>query len=343
MKAMICELCGGNDIIKQDGVYVCQHCGTKYSVEEAKKLLIEGTVKIDVSDELKKLYEIARRAKSNKDNKNAQKYYEQILVKNPSDWEAIFYTVYYQAMNCPGAEAYDAAIRLTNYEDNVLAAVRNHTDDPAETREILNELAGRLIEASRRLFSIAENAYNRAIQTETSSPEREQAYVDLGAAARDILYHFGMLTLRMFGNDYGKDSAVRCWKEGIERHKALLPALEDQQVNKEIIDSYREKIRAFDPDYDPPKKKGCYIATAVYGSYDCPPVWTLRRFRDRRLAATWYGRAFIRAYYAVSPALVRRFGACRWFQKLCRPALDRLVARLQREGLADTPYYDRNW
>ena len=24
---------------------------------------------------------------------------------------------------------------------------------------------------------------------------------------------------------------------------------------------------------------GCYIATCVYGSYDCPEVWTLRRFR----------------------------------------------------------------
>ena len=25
-------------------------------------------------------------------------------------------------------------------------------------------------------------------------------------------------------------------------------------------------------------KGGCYIATAVYGSYDCPQVWTLQRF-----------------------------------------------------------------
>lgn len=27
-------------------------------------------------------------------------------------------------------------------------------------------------------------------------------------------------------------------------------------------------------------RKGCYVATCVYGSYDCPEVWTLRRFRD---------------------------------------------------------------
>jgi len=28
---------------------------------------------------------------------------------------------------------------------------------------------------------------------------------------------------------------------------------------------------------------GCYIATAVYGSYNCPEVWTLRRYRDIKL------------------------------------------------------------
>lgn len=91
------------------------------------------------------------------------------------------------------------------------------------------------------------------------------------------------------------------------------------------------------------KSGGCYVATAVYGSYDCPQVWTLRRFRDNTLAETWYGRAFIRAYYAVSPALVRWFGETRWFQTLWRGPLDRLVARLRSEGVEDTPYQDRDW
>lgn len=35
----------------------------------------------------------------------------------------------------------------------------------------------------------------------------------------------------------------------------------------------------------------CYILTAVYGSYDCPSVWTLCRFRDRSLKATPLGPA----------------------------------------------------
>ena len=40
MKAIVCEMCGSNDVVKQDGFYVCQHCNTKYSVEEAKKLMV---------------------------------------------------------------------------------------------------------------------------------------------------------------------------------------------------------------------------------------------------------------------------------------------------------------
>lgn len=88
---------------------------------------------------------------------------------------------------------------------------------------------------------------------------------------------------------------------------------------------------------------GCYVATAVYGSYDCPQVWTLRRFRDDTLAATWYGRAFIRLYYAVSPMLVRWFGNTVWFKKLWRGKLDHMVAKLQEQGVESTPYLDRNW
>lgn len=88
---------------------------------------------------------------------------------------------------------------------------------------------------------------------------------------------------------------------------------------------------------------GCYVATAVYGSYDCPQVWTLRRFRDNTLAETWYGRLFIHTYYAISPTLVKWFGKTKWFKNLCKPKLDRLVMRLNDSGVENTPYNDRNW
>ena len=88
---------------------------------------------------------------------------------------------------------------------------------------------------------------------------------------------------------------------------------------------------------------GCYVATAVYGSYDCPEVWTLRRFRDNTLAKTWYGKAFIRTYYAVSPTLVKWFGKKEWFRNMWKPKLDRMVKRLNASGVADTSYNDSVW
>ena len=93
----------------------------------------------------------------------------------------------------------------------------------------------------------------------------------------------------------------------------------------------------------PSNQGGCYVATAVYGSYDCPEVWTLRRFRDNVLAETWYGRLFIRLYYAVSPTAVKLFGNAQWFQDFFRARLDTLVSELQDEGFESAPYEDTVW
>ncbi len=41
MKKMVCEICGSQFIKKENGVFVCQECGTEYSLEEAKGLLQE--------------------------------------------------------------------------------------------------------------------------------------------------------------------------------------------------------------------------------------------------------------------------------------------------------------
>lgn len=88
---------------------------------------------------------------------------------------------------------------------------------------------------------------------------------------------------------------------------------------------------------------GCYVATCVYGSYDCSQVWTLRRFRDNTLGSTWYGRLFIKTYYAVSPTLVKWFGKTSWFKNMWKPVLDKMVSRLQAEGVENTPYEDKMW
>lgn len=86
MKQLTCEMCGSTDLIKQDGVFVCQSCGIKYSVEEARKLMIEG--KVDVSgstvfiDNTKQVENDLKRAKQYENEGNsrsAMEYYNKVL------------------------------------------------------------------------------------------------------------------------------------------------------------------------------------------------------------------------------------------------------------------------
>lgn len=85
---------------------------------------------------------------------------------------------------------------------------------------------------------------------------------------------------------------------------------------------------------------GCYIATAIYGSYNCPEVWTLRRFRDNFLSKYLIGRLFIKAYYTISPTLVKLFGHKIWFYNLVKPILDSFVFNLKNNGFDSNPYED---
>lgn len=84
--------------------------------------------------------------------------------------------------------------------------------------------------------------------------------------------------------------------------------------------------------------KGCYIATAVYGSYDCAQVWTLRRFRDCYLEKRLWGKAFIKIYYRISPMLVVRYGKRTHVIVLVKKVLDNFVAFLNKRGYSNERY-----
>lgn len=52
--------------------------------------------------------------------------------------------------------------------------------------------------------------------------------------------------------------------------------------------------------------EGCYIATAVYGSYEAPEVLILRKFRDTVLKRHLLGKVLISSYYFVSPSIAKK-------------------------------------
>lgn len=93
MKAITCEVCGGNELVKEDGLFVCQHCGTKYSTEEAQKLYSKDIVdvKVDQTDKLANLFIIAERNVESENYEGAYEYYKEILKLAPNDYRPMVY------------------------------------------------------------------------------------------------------------------------------------------------------------------------------------------------------------------------------------------------------------
>lgn len=276
MKQIKCDMCGSTDLIKQDGVFVCQSCGIKYSVEEARKMMVEiegtvevtGTVKVDSTDEIENLLIRAQQFEADNQQQKALEYYNKIL-----DIDA----------NNPIAKG-----KITELSAFYIGSVK-------VSKSTIEKIDG-MMANNQKLDAIK---YVREIS-------------GLGLAD------------------------AKAW---VENYKT---------VDLHHPQTIGTTTSATSPSNSTPSNNikpsgGCYIATCVYGSYDCPQVWTLRRYRDDTLGATWYGRLFIRVYYAISPTLVRWFGKTTWFKRMWQGRLDKMVEKLNGNGVQDTPYQDKEW
>ena len=364
MKAIVCEMCGSQDLIKQDGYYVCQNCGTKYDPEEAKKLMVEvsGAVKVDNTEILQNYYRLARRAAADNNARDAAKYYDLIRQEDANSWEAQYYAVYYSIVShTTVGEIAAAADLLQNTTLTVFSMIEaNATPDDASSR----------IEAAKSLELVANDSRKLFINMFQSAKSNVLYFLSDDAVLHSFFFDNTIKLCMAFRNTAGgllKYSIIdydRLYPIYIKQLKADNKMLADGwniyvenskaanektlSIVEDMLDLNFKQIKKADDSYSKPKLKfpklkGCYVATAIYGSYDCPQVWTLRRYRDYTLAESWYGRAFIHTYYAISPTLVKWFGDTQWFRNMWKPKLDKMVERLNRDGVADTPYQDRQW
>lgn len=346
-----CPNCGASiqlDNERSEGF--CSYCGSKVKVEEAQKLMIQGTVKVDTSDELANLYQIARRAKNADNSENAHKYYDMILVKDPNSWEANFYVTYYQTMQCKIAEISSAAISLSNSFSGVLGLIKNHVVGCEEQKKAVEEIQLRCVVIATLLYSASRDFYfgtDLEIRGEYASE-----HVERGIYSAGILQLLSVEIKEVFG-DMFDDIRVEALDCSIGLYADTLCDVKDE-VREDEFDLYREDfelIKKYKPDFEWPVKisdtplssseSGCYVATSIYGSYDCPQVWTLRRFRDDTLDTFLLGRFFIKTYYAISPNLVKWFGESAIFKSIFTPILDGMVKSLKDKGVSDKPYNDK--
>lgn len=101
-----------------------------------------------------------------------------------------------------------------------------------------------------------------------------------------------------------------------------------------FVNSFEQHLKEFNVDINSIKVKRCfcYIATAVYGSYDAPQVVVLRQFRDEILIKSAAGRLFIKTYYLLSQPIARKMAKTHRFNAIVRRILDKIVKHLSKQG-----------
>lgn len=304
-----------------------------------------------MTEELDNLYTLARRAKSAGNSEEAKKYYDMIVVKNPNDWEASFFSVYFGCTGCKINEIDVAADRVQSAVKVSLNLVKDNLGDTKEQKEAINTICIYVKSIAKLLANSATEHYNSIASS--LKYQFDAVYYNRCSACFCLDYNTGNWIMDYFGSSF-KDNSVEMWKDGIALNAKGFIYFYKKKENDVLISKYESKIRQYEPAYSRPNptgksgngvatSSGCYVATAVYGSYDCPQVWTLRRYRDYTLAETWHGRAFIRTYYAISPTIVKWFGHTEWFRKMWKGKLDRMVSDLNKKGVEDTPYIDKQW
>ena len=197
MKQLTCEMCGSTELIKQDGVFVCQSCGTKYSVEEAKKMMIEGavdvsgsTVSIDNTKRLDNLLQLARRSRDDNNDKEAAEYYNQILLDDPNNWEAVFYSNYLAASSTTVGNAVSTLTSLKNCLNTVFSLIDKIPDDE-ERQTAIKEVISKTNILGTLIWSAESNRYNNQSISAKLSEIVWKPFVSRVHAATLLQYELG--------------------------------------------------------------------------------------------------------------------------------------------------------
>jgi ribosomal protein L7/L12 len=95
----------------------------------------------------------------------------------------------------------------------------------------------------------------------------------------------------------------------------------------------KERVEARAAELGITARSRCFIATAAYGSAVAPELRVLRIYRDTVLRRSTLGRAFVLAYYRLSPSIAAWIARSEKRRRVARSLLDPLV-RVCQEKLA---------
>ncbi|MBQ7989927.1 MAG: hypothetical protein IJ251_02615 [Oscillospiraceae bacterium] len=158
MQRFACEMCGSSELLKDGDFFVCQSCGTKYTPEAAKKMMVEGTVTVDRSKELNNLYTLARRARETDNIEDGAKYYNQLVQLDPNNWEAYFFSVYFSQLECKIYQISSAAGNIRQALSPTIDLIESIPDN-VQKSSAYSVLGASVIEGSNMLLNVAYSHY----------------------------------------------------------------------------------------------------------------------------------------------------------------------------------------
>lgn len=195
MKAIVCEMCNSNDVIKQDGLYICQSCGTKYTPEDAKKLMIDisgSSIKVDETDKAERYRKLAQEAQKMGNAEKAKEYYGQLVTLCPDDWEASFFSIYYTSASCIIAHIAVAASNVSNALKLVATKICDLPDN--QKAETCNQIVTYVLVLKESLLNAARE-HQVKYGTTDSYPEyctRTNAVYQMAKDAADLALACGL-------------------------------------------------------------------------------------------------------------------------------------------------------
>lgn len=263
MKKLVCELCGSNDIVKQDGFFVCECCGTKYSLEEAKKIMVDisgSSINIANQAQFNNLVKLANAALDSNNFAEAEKQANLALAINATDYDT--YLIKARAIDC---QTNGEKSRLLEVFNCYLTAYEVLEEEKKEERkkelftEIVNSLKNEIsfwvnqVEAQRPTNKSIELAKSSLVDSESAlSIASDKFKIDITATLDEIKNVFISSVSSMANSawestvayNYYRDSLYdygKHWKRrGEDRTDDYRPMTETMDIFKEEVDNLIE-------------------------------------------------------------------------------------------------------
>ncbi|MBQ4630426.1 MAG: hypothetical protein IJB70_05555 [Clostridia bacterium] len=194
-------------------------------------------------EELENLYKLARTARDTNNRRNAEKYYEKILMIDPDSWEASFYVVYFQATQIKESGFVSAATSVLNNFNNVFNLIKKNVSDINEQTLIVNEIIKKVEILSTGALKAALTVRSKAELSDIEYIESD--FYSIQMTCLLLLFNCGDEIESTFCSPELKSLAANAWKKAIELHKIGMVIPSDECE----VDYYSKKIGKYDEKY----------------------------------------------------------------------------------------------